>query len=288
MDIKSLEAIADMICGDNPDKYPVYRSSSKLTNFFHSIGLGRFRHDGSTRKLWVFNALQQCSPQEISTIILRLASPKEYQGNQQNTRKALVAINELLAVEGFRVEINGVEPCLEKIKVSSFNFDKELLENEILKPLPPPNFLTLKLEPGIGELLEKRWQETQICVDREAYLAAIIMMGSLLEGLFLAVLQANPSQANQYQSTPKDKTGKVKNFADWKLSEMIDVAHGIGWIGLDVKRFSHVLREFRNLIHPYEQMLNRANPDADTCKISWLVVQATTNDLAKVLQNSRR
>ncbi|WP_417763737.1 hypothetical protein [Shewanella sp.] len=77
----------------------------------------------------------------------------------------------------------------------------------------------------------------------------------------------------------------MKNFANWKLAEMIDVAHHVGWLGLGVKKFSHSLREFRNLIHPYEQMATRMNPDADTCGISWLVVQAAVNDLAKQLKN---
>ena len=64
---------------------------------------------------------------------------------------------------------------------------------------------------------------------------------------------------------------------------MIDVAHSVGWIDLDGKRFSHALREFRNLIHPYQQLALRTNPDADTCGIRWLVVQAAINDLARVL-----
>jgi len=31
---------------------------------------------------------------------------------------------------------------------------------------------------------------------------------------------------------------------------MIDVAHNVGWLGMDVRQFSHALRGFRNLIHP--------------------------------------
>jgi hypothetical protein len=50
-----------------------------------------------------------------------------------------------------------------------------------------------------------------------------------------------------------------------------------------VKKFSHSLREFRNLIHPYQQMIVKTFPDKDTCEISWLVVQAAANDLAKKL-----
>ena len=65
---------------------------------------------------------------------------------------------------------------------------------------------------------------------------------------------------------------------------MIEVAHELRWVGLDIRKFSHALREFRNLVHPHEQLGTGDRPDADTCKISWLVVQAASNDLAKVLK----
>lgn len=114
---------------------------------------------------------------------------------------------------------------------------------------------------------------------------ATIQMGALLEGIFLSILQKYRREANRSTAAPKDsKTGKVKHFADWSLSNMINVAHDLGWIDLDVKEFSHSLREFRNLIHPYQQMVLRTYPDKDTCEISWLVVQAATNDLAKKLK----
>ena len=110
-------------------------------------------------------------------------------------------------------------------------------------------------------------------------------MGSMLEGMILAVLQKFPKEANTSKAAPLDtRTGKVKYFAELSLSDMINVAHDVGWLDLDVKKFSHVLREFRNLIHPYQQMLSRTFPDKDTCEISWLVVQAAANDLAAKLK----
>lgn len=137
----------------------------------------------------------------------------------------------------------------------------------------------------MGEILADRWNEAQKCLDSKAYLAATIIMGSLLEGMLLAVIRIFPKEANTAKAAPRDtKTGSAKHIAEWSLSDMINVAHELEWIGLDVKKFSHSLREFRNLIHPYEQMVNRAFPDRDTSEISWLVVQAASNDLARKLR----
>jgi len=82
--------------------------------------------------------------------------------------------------------------------------------------------------------------------------------------------------------SPKDKnSGKVLPFRYWTLGNFIDVAHSIGMLGLDVKKFSHSLREFRNYIHPYSQVSSGFSPDIDTAKISWQVLQAAISDLTK-------
>jgi hypothetical protein len=282
MDESTLDKIAEVICGNSP-QYPIYRSSSQLTAFFSRAGLPRFVHDGSTRQRWVLECLKGCTREELAGVLRRLASPREYGGDKEQIAKALKTINEATYVEGFRVKLVGIEPKFEKVDIS---YDTVQEQGE-LKPQPPPDFLVLNLEPGIGEILSERWVEAQRCVDGRAYLAGIIIMGSLLEGLLLGICQRNPAVANACPCSPKDsKTGKVKHLADWSLAEMIDVAHNVGWLGLDVKRFSHALRSFRNLVHPYEQMATKANPDEDTSSISWLVVQAAVNDLADVLKRS--
>lgn len=282
MDESTLNKIAEIICGNGP-QYPVYRSSSNLTAFFSRAGLPHFVHDGSTRQWWVLGCLKKCSREELAAVIKRIASPREYGGNKEQIAQALKAINEATYVEGFKVKIDGVEPKFEKVSIK-YDVDEEPKD---LEPLPAPDFLSLDLAPGIGEVLGARWIEAQKCVDSEAYLAGIIMMGSLLEALLLGICQRKPAIANACSCAPRDsKSGKVKHFADWSLAEMIDVAHSVGWLGLDVKRFSHALRSFRNLVHPYEQMVTNANPDADTAHISWLVVQAAANDLATALKRS--
>ncbi len=282
MDESTLEKIAGFICG-NDEANPEYRSSSKITSFFQRAGLSQFVHDGSTRQWWVLERLKECNREQLAGVLKRLASPREYAGDREKTKSALVQLNEILYVEGFKIKLVGTEPKFEKITV---DFSDVAEDDYELKPLPAPDFLALGLEYGVGEVLKNRWDESQRCVDAGAFLSATIVMGSMLEGLLLGAFQRNPAVVNRCPSAPKDHgTGKVKNFANWKLAEMIDVAHHIGWLGLDVKKFSHSLREFRNLIHPYEQMATRMNPDADTCGISWLVVQAAVNDLAKQLKN---
>jgi len=280
MDGQTLESLADMICGDGQD-YPLRRTGSELTRFFQNVGFSNFVHDGSTRKWWTLRVLQQLSRNNLRAVVLRLADPREYRGNRAQISHAVKKLNEILTIEGLNVELDGVKPQIKEI-TADFSPAEEEVE---LKALPPPDFLKLSIEPILGEILSDRWNQAQRCLDSAACLAAIILMGSMLEGMILAVLQRFPREANTSKAAPLDpQTGKVKYFAEWSLSDMINVAHDVGWLDLDVKKFSHALREFRNLIHPYQQMALKTFPDKDTCDISWLVVQAAANDLALKLR----
>lgn len=278
MDPQTLERIAEFICGDGTD-FPVYRSGTELTRFFVRVGLLNHIHDGSTRKWWTLEVLKQLTEKNLNAVILRLANPKEYGGNEDVVCKAIEKLNQILMIEGLKIELDGVQPQLRPI-TPTFAAKKQSL-----KPLPPPDFLSLKLDPGLGQILEGRWEEIQKCFDAGAYLAATILMGSFLEGMLLSAIRCFPKEANIAASAPINPTdGKVKHFAEWSLSDMINVAYECKWIGLDVKSFSHSLRSFRNIIHPYEQMANGVYPDKDTSEIGWRVVRAAANDLARKLK----
>lgn len=58
--------LAERICGDN-SSYP-YRSSYYITQFFQNLGLD-FSHDGSTRRYWIRNVLEQMSSERIGFIV---------------------------------------------------------------------------------------------------------------------------------------------------------------------------------------------------------------------------
>ena len=116
MDSQTLDSIADMICGDGQD-YPVYRTGSELTRFFQRVGFSNFQHDGSTRKWWTLDVLKQLTNNNLKAVVLRLADPREYRGNQKQVCQAIIKLNEILMVEGLKVEIQGIRPILKEIEL---------------------------------------------------------------------------------------------------------------------------------------------------------------------------
>lgn len=132
----------------------------------------------------------------------------------------------------------------------------------------------VKISAPLLQVLESRYSEVIRCFKSDAPLAVIILCGSILEGLLLGLALANPQQFNQAQNCPKDEHGKPRPFRDWSLAQFIDVACGLGYLTLDVKKFSHCLRDFRNFIHPHQQVISGFNPDRHTAKICLQVLNA--------------
>lgn len=131
------------------------------------------------------------------------------------------------------------------------------------------------VDANLLPILESRLAEATRCLGGNAPLAVIFLSGSVLEGLLLGVACSRPRQFSDAAISPKDRvTGKVKPFQEWRLAELIDVACEVGCLTLDVKKFSHALRDFRNYIHPYQQMSSRFNPDKHTAEICLQVLRA--------------
>jgi len=84
----------------------------------------------------------------------------------------------------------------------------------------------------------------------------------------------------QEKASPKTAGGKVRQFHDWTLAHFIDVASDVGVLKLDVQKFSHGLRDFRNHIHPYQQMSSGFAPDQHTAKVCFQVLKAALASVA--------
>jgi hypothetical protein len=139
----------------------------------------------------------------------------------------------------------------------------------------------LGLDPAVGDILKQRLDEIRKCLIAQAPLAVIFLCGSTLEGILLGIASTRAKDFNQSSLSPKDKLGKVKQFQEWTLNDFINVARDLGLVGEDVKKFSHALRDFRNYIHPFQQMASKFNPDQHTAKICWQVLQAAITQLSK-------
>lgn len=143
-----------------------------------------------------------------------------------------------------------------------------------------PKLEKLPIEASVVPIIEGRLAEARKALAAEAYLSVIFLCGSVLEAVLLGAAQHEPARFNKAAASPKSKEGKVKQFPNWTLAEFIDVACEVGLLKPDVKKFSHGLRDFRNYIHPYEQMVSGFTPDEHTAKLCFQALKAALASVA--------
>ena len=256
LDPATLDSLADFICGDDETRFPVYRTSSNLTRFFTSVNINAV-HDGSTRKWWTLGVLKQLAPSELEKIILRLVDLREYKGSKEKLGIAVRTMNDILVMDNLGIDFVLSRPIL--TDAAPINIDMSDLtkvpiatdESSFLKQQfsDDIDLGELKLDAVITGFLQARVDEVQACPRDKVPLGTIFLLGSTLEGILIAVATKNLPNFMTAKAAPKDKSGAILKVYDWKLSQLIDVAQELDLLKLDVKKFSHELRDFRNYIH---------------------------------------
>jgi hypothetical protein len=145
-----------------------------------------------------------------------------------------------------------------------------------------PDFSPLAGNQVMRDVLTRRWHECAKCVKADAHLAAIVMMGGLLEALFVAranKLPTNESLVNA-ASAPRDRqTGRTQNYQDWMLDSYIKVGHELGWITDSAKQIADVLKEYRNYIHPAKELRHQVQLAHNDSVMLWQVTKALVRQL---------
>lgn len=195
------------------------------------------------------------------------------EGSENETRRAR-----------YQSLLDGLKPLLIRARSQAVQADITS------KAIAPPRFSVLISDAQMIAILEQRWDETLKCLKVGAHLAATVMMGGLLEGLFLSrinSLQLTPTKlAPVFKATaaPKDKTtGNPLPLKDWGLKDYIDVAHELKWISRSAKDVGEVLRDYRNFIHPQKELSHGITLNDRETEILWSVFQSlSTQILASV------
>jgi hypothetical protein len=261
-----------------------YRSGSQLVSFFNDLGSKDIYGQGFPSR-WVYtdNKLSQLNgTPELDKCIKAVFAPVNFIGNYDALDKHISSFNEFLAFDDWKVVRTGKEISFTKADKINFETKREVNEEDFInQEFDETSIYELNLDGFISDILNSRIQEIKANLKANAPLSAIVIIGSTLEGILLGFASKNPKDFNQAKAAPKDKEGKTKYYQDWSLSNFIDVAYELRFIQEDVKKFSHTLRDFRNYIHPYEQMSSGFNPDIHTAKLCWNVLKVAMMQLSK-------
>lgn len=279
---KSLEKLRNLI-----NEETEYRSGPKLVSFFNDLGFKDSYGQGFPSR-WMFTdeKLSRLNgTADIDRCIKKLFAPVNFIGHYEKLDGHIEDFNQYLAFDKWLVIRNDAEITFkraDKIKIEPTSVKTELKEDEFLKQeFSEIKLELLGLEEALTTILSLRIEEIKQCLSTNAPLSVIFLCGSTLEGILLGIASKKPKEFNRASSAPKDKEGKVRKLHEWTLNNLIDTSCELKLLKEDVKKFSHSLRDFRNYIHPYEQLSSGFNPDKHTAKISWQVLKAAIFQLGK-------
>lgn len=119
---RTLNTLAEMICGDSWDDFQ-YRTGSQLSKFFFAdCGLLDYVHDGSTRQSWVLQVLEDLNQPTASDgalpsdalrkVIQELLDPTEFARGNRDREAALKNLNIALARDGLEAYFDARQRCL--------------------------------------------------------------------------------------------------------------------------------------------------------------------------------
>lgn len=262
-----------------------YRSGPMLVEFFNSLGFQDTYWGKPFPSRWVYTdeklKIINGTP-ELDKCIKILFSPINYIEKIDKLDNFINDFNKYLAFDDWKIIRNKRNIEFKKINGEE-EFEKKLNETEkefLEKEFKGISLEKINLNPFLTPFLEERIEEIEKCLSSNSPLSVIFLCGSTLEGILLGIAENNPRDFNTAKSAPKDKDEKVRKLSAWSLNNFIDVAYEVGFIKEDVKKYSHSLREFRNYIHPYEQMTRNFSPDIQSARISCQVLKAALYQIA--------
>ncbi|MBV2365729.1 hypothetical protein ACFPZ0_01190 [Streptomonospora nanhaiensis] len=230
-------------------------------------------YDGSPRVPWLVAEFEEHREDRaaVERLLCRVCDPLEYDDGITTAEEFRASVNTRLKPEGLAIALVDGRPVVEELAAdgTSIGFSA------------PPN-LEARLRALIGdedsaEVLVRRATEAQICDKGGAYTMAVVCIGSLVEGMLLAVLQEHDADARAWRFV--NRNGETVHKDRPAMELLIHTAQVKGWIQLDAAEFVHKVRGFRNFIHPRLEVAAQARFDADTVKLCWGPVQAMLNDL---------
>lgn len=131
------------------------------------------------------------------------------------------------------------------------------------------------------DVIAQRLDEIERCLAAEAPLAVIFLAGSTLEGLLYEVALQQPDAFATCSSAPT-KDSKVKPLSQWTLHDFIITARELHIVGEDVVKHAHGVKDFRNYIHPRQQIKDNFQPRMLTAQMANQVLRAALHDLRTI------
>lgn len=124
-------------------------------------------------------------------------------------------------------------------------------------------------------ILERDYSEIQRAYIAKCWKSVIILSAGAIEAILTDQLLQKPSAARASAKAPKEP-----DISKWDLANLIAVAVDLNIVSPGVEKLSHSVREYRNLVHPGNEIRRKLVFDAEEAKIALEVLHIVYRDLS--------
>ena len=149
------------------------------------------------------------------------------------------------------------------------------IEEPTINPITEKRHFEFISNPDLRAIIERDYDELQRAYISSCWKSVIILCGGAIEAILTDLLVQNETTAKAAKSAPKDT-----EITRWDLSNLIDVAVELSLVSDGIKKLSHSLREYRNLVHPGNELRTRLRFDAEEARIALEVLNILHRDLS--------
>jgi hypothetical protein len=152
---------------------------------------------------------------------------------------------------------------------------KIAIEDEQATPVTQTRAFDFMHDSNLRKCVERDYAEIQRAFIAQCWKSVIILSGGTIEAILTDLLLHNAARAVSATSAPKQR-----DVSRWALTDLIKVAVELGLVSAGVEKLSHSVREYRNLVHPGNELRNKLTFDAEEAKIALEVVHIVHRDLS--------
>ncbi len=132
--------------------------------------------------------------------------------------------------------------------------------------------ITFVKDAKLRQILEADLKELQRAYDAQCLKSVVILCGAAIEAILIDALM---------QDAMVSATTRPEKLLEWGLADLIAKATQRGLIEAAAGKFSHAIRDFRNLVHPGRVVREQLSIDAEEARIAIEVLNIVCRDLAR-------
>lgn len=130
-------------------------------------------------------------------------------------------------------------------------------------------------DEALRGIIERDYDEIQRTYISKCWKSVIILCGGAIEAILTDLLLKSESQAKASPKAPSKD-----DIRSWYFSDLINVCVDLKLIESGVKRFSYSIKEYRNLVHPGNELKNKLTFDAEEARIALEILNILHRDLS--------